>query len=268
MSYGVSSRKRRAPTPLLDEVMLESDLSPHSSPATTRVTSIPVTPIQHRVKRRRANLAAVLSSMSLGQRRPRAESPLPTYEESQETQDEVDEDDLFQVQRLPPSAQDDLQVEVLPESSSRRVDRQFAFSSQSESSDDESDGSSDAFKRPRQRYRRHAINTQQPDQVEQPATPWDKTDEAILNVEDVTSPVRHHKRRIETDAGRSRRRRRIGNDVDMDMDGDDDDTIGQIRSRKIPSSYEPQKDRELAAPNERITRRANDFARYHRNISV
>lgn len=242
MSFYTPNRKRRAPTPPHDSIFDQGVNGPSSSPAGSTTFQTPptsATSAEHRDKRRRANLANVLSSMSLGQRSPRAASPLPSYDESQETQEEVDEDDLFQQTTL---ARDDLEVEVLPESSSRRVERQHLYASQSESEESESEESIDEsiYRRPRRTTRRHAISTQQADEIEQPGSPWEAPDRIDFGVEDVTQAKRR-KERDELDGTRPVKRRRSDIDMDMDVHGDQDDY--EMRSRKAPTSYEPEKDR-------------------------
>lgn len=249
MPFYTPNRKRRAPTPPPGNTFEQDINAPFSSlPGSTNFQTPPTsaTSAEHRDKRRRANLANVLSSMSLGQRSPRAASPLPSYDESQETQDEVDEDDLFQQTT---HARDDLEVEVLPESSSsRRVDRQSLYASQSESSESESEESIDEsiYRRPRRTSRRHAISTQQADEIEQPGTPWETANPIEFGVEDMTQAKRR-KRREELDGSRPMKRRR--SDMDMDMDGHGDEADYEMRSRKAPTSYEPEKDRKSTLPD-------------------
>lgn len=235
-----SARKRRAPSPAPNEAVLSS-----VSPVTGRSTSEAPVSTPHRDKRRRPNLANGLSSLTIGTRPPRSPSPLPTYEESQSTRHEVDEDDLF---HSPLESPDDLHVEELPESSRQARERQFAFSSSSESSADEWQGPDWTYRHPRRRHRRHAINTQQADAVEQPATPWELKEDKCLGVEDVTSPTRRRKRKEEAESSRWRKRSRSDFDMDMDMEQGEGDDIEEMRPRKMPTSYEPEKDRKCPNP--------------------
>ena len=250
--YTTPNRKRRAATPPSGNIITEDISGPASSPAGSTTFQTPpasASSAEHRDKRRRANLANVLSSMSLDQRSRRSPSPLPSYQESQAIQDEVDEDDLFRQTVVEP---DELQVEILPESSSStRADRQSFYASQSESSESESDISisEDIYRRPRRRYRRHAINTQQADAIEQPGTPWEPADPIELGVEDMSSSTRRRKRRHELDGAPSMKRRRSDMDLEMDDNGNEVEVDDyEMRSRKAPTSYEPEKDRKSSFP--------------------
>jgi hypothetical protein len=188
-------------------------------------------PQPQRAKKRRPNLANGLSSLSIQAERVRDPEALPSYEESQATRHEVDEDDLLEPTPLP--IDDDLEIEVLPESS-RRPRRQFAMSSSSETSEDETDLFS-----PRHQ-RRRAQQNQQPDTVEQPSPVREQ--ENGFEVEDVTIPESSRRPDASPSFGR-RKRQRSGMDVDMDTDDTESGGKKHAKWRRHGSSYEPEKDR-------------------------
>lgn len=186
-----------------------------------------------RAKKRRPNLANGLSSLSIQTERPREPEALPSYDESEETRNEVDEDDLLEPN--PQSIDDDLEIELMPESSNR-PGRSYTMSSSSENSDDESDLFS-----PMGQHRRHR-QRQQPDTVEQPSPVREQM--YGFEVEDVTTPeLRGQKRREGSPRTERHKRHRSGADIDMDTDNVELRGRKHPRWRKNAHSFEPEKDR-------------------------
>lgn len=236
------TRKRRATTP-------PSDQMPHGSirlnwmpPGGQLPETSPTTATPHRDKRRRPNLANGLRGLSLTPKPGRGSEALPSYTESQETRNEVDEDDIFQSS---PHTVEDIQVEELPDKT-RRSRRLFADASTSDSSEDESRDSDDQYSFTTRRHRnRQQRSQQQSGIVELPSPVKERPDE--IDIQDVTfTESRGTKRRDESGSHRRPKRRR--EDMDLDMDSDDEDQREHTRWRKNASSYEPEKDRQSPVP--------------------
>lgn len=189
-------------------------------------------PRPSRAKKQRPNLTNGLSSLSIKTDRSRDSEVLPSYDESQDTRDEVDEDDLLEPTSQP--IDDDIEVELLPDS--RRPRRGYSMSS--ESSGEESHAS---FRIGRQ------LHNQLPDAIEQPSPAGERISD--LGVEDVTElGGRGRKRRDVSRSSSQHKRRRSEMDLDMDEDGDEVDEREYGRWRKHPTSYEPEKDRKWMEP--------------------
>jgi hypothetical protein len=235
------TRKRRATTPPSDQVPHGSIRLNWMAPGCQLPETSPTSAIPHRDKRRRPNLANGLRGLSLTPKPDRGSEALPSYTESQETRNEVDEDDMFQSS---PHIIDDIQVEELPDKS-RRARRLFADASTSDSSDDESRDSEDQFSFTTKRHRNRQYQSQQQSGiVELPSPVKERPDD--IDIQDITgSEPRGIKRRDES-GSRSRPKRRR-DDMDLDMDTDDEDQREHTRWRKNASSYEPEKDRKLTS---------------------
>ena len=229
------NRKRRAATPPPTEPPLSTIHLNWMRPADT-LPEGPAEQVSHRDKRRRPNLANGLRGLSLTPRPDRGPEPLPSYSESQETRNEVDEDDIFETT---PRVEDELQVEVLP-NTPHRTRRPFPFApgSSSDSSGEESRESEDPYVFTTRRHRKRTVQSQQSDIIEQPTPIEELPDE--LSIQDVTEP-RGAKRRDEYRSHRKQKRRR--DDMDLDMETDDEGERDNTRWRKKTTSYEPEKDR-------------------------
>ena len=230
------NRKRRAATPPPTDQPPFGTVHLNWMGPSNSIPEVPTEPTPHRDKRRRPNLANGLRGLSLTPKPSRGPEPLPSYSESQETRNEVDEDDLFETT---PRLADDLQVEVLP-NTPRRARRPFPFAatSSSESSGEESRTSEDPYTFTTRRHRNRTLQSQQSDIVEQP-TPLDEIPDD-LSIQDVTEP-RGVKRRDETGSNRRHKRRR--EDMDLDMEMDDESKRDYSKWRRNTTSYEPEKDR-------------------------
>jgi hypothetical protein len=230
------NRKRRAATPPPTDQPPFGTVHLNWMGPSNSIPEAPTEPTPHRDKRRRPNLANGLRGLSLTPKPDRGPEPLPSYTESQETRNEVDEDDLFETT---PRLVDDLQVEVLP-NTPRRTRRPFPFAStsSSESSGEESRTSEDPYTFTTRRHRNRTLQSQQSDTVEQPTPPEEIPDD--LSIQDVTEP-RGIKRPDETGSDRKHKRRREDMDVDMEMD--DERKRDHSKWRRNTTSYEPEKDR-------------------------
>jgi hypothetical protein len=184
-----------------------------------------------RVKKQRPNLTNGLSSLSIKSERTRDSEALPSYVESEETRNEVDEDDLLEPTSQP--IEDDIEVEVLP--NARRLRRGYSMSSSS------GDESHESFRLDRQ------LHDQLPDSVEQPSAIRERISE--FGVEDVTESASRGRKRHGSRSSSQHKRRRSEMDLDIDMDNDGADERDHARWRKHPSSYEPEKDSKSPTPH-------------------
>lgn len=230
------NRKRRAATPPLPDQQPFGSIHLNWMGPSNNIPDTTKEPLNHRNKRRRPNLANGLRGLSLTPKPDRGPEPLPSYSESQETRNEVDEDDMFETT---PRVVDDLSVEILP-NTPRRTRRPYPFTagSSSDSSGEESRTSEDPYTFTTRRHRNRTLQSQQSDVIEQP-TPIEEIPDNLF-IQDVTEP-RGAKRRDDTKSFR-RQKRRI-DDMDLDMDGEDEGPRHHSRWRKGTSSYEPEKDR-------------------------
>ena len=231
------NRKRRAATPPPTDQPPFGTLHLNWMGPSNNIPETPTEPIPHRDKRRRPNLANGLRGLSLTPKPDRGPEPLPSYSESQETRNEVDEDDLFETT---PRVADELQVELLP-NTPRRTRRPYPFpsASSSDSSGEESRTSEDPYTFTTRRHRNRALQSQQSDVVEQPI-PFEEIPDD-LSIQDVTEP-RGTKRRDETQPHRRQKRRREDMDLDMEMD-EEEGKRDHSKWRRNTTSYEPEKDR-------------------------
>jgi hypothetical protein len=230
------NRKRRAATPPPTEQQPFGTIHLNWMGSTSTLPETTAQPTPHREKRRRPNLANGLRGLSLTPKPDRGPEPLPSYSESQDTRNEVDEDDIFETT---PRQVDDFQVEVLPNTPHRtRRPYPFAGASSSDSSGEESRNSEDPYTFTTSRHRNRTLQSQQSDIVEQP-TPIEELPDNLF-VQDVTE-ARGMKMRDGARLHRRQKRRR--DDMDLDMDEESETGRPHVRWRKNTSSYEPEKDR-------------------------
>jgi len=230
------SRKRRAPSPPSSP---QQPIFPHQSGSTS-------SHVDHHGKRRRPNLANGFSGLTINARSvDRASSPLPSYEDSQATHHEVDDDEAISRSRLDLG---DVRVEELP--NFPRFPRRGDSTSSSSTTPADEDYDSDSTYRLPSRSHRYAGVAQQADQVVQPNR--ESSGSTNLDVEDVTdqTPVRGRKRRDDfeddLDAGWKQSRWDMDLDADMDMSDSELPEIPRMeRQRRRTEWHEPEKDRKL-----------------------
>ncbi|ORX39368.1 hypothetical protein BD324DRAFT_649444 [Kockovaella imperatae] len=202
--------------------------------SSTRKRAAETEPLEpHNDKKRRPNLANGFSGLSISPRLNRSVSPIPSYEESEATKHEVDEDDGRNLKPVGFDYEDDkrdVRVEELPERSTSEWTRDSTTSSSTSSR--EADDSDTTFRPIQRTKRRYARVAQQADSVEQPDDAVDPTGQD-LHVVDMDPSQ---------DMGSARRkRRRKHRDGVMDMDSDDEPPPS--RSRRKTKWHEPEKDR-------------------------
>ena len=209
-------------------------------------------------KKRRPNLANGFSGLSLSPRLDRlSPSPIPSYEESEATKHEVDEDDDLARPRSKPESvlgsegiglgHADVHVEELPDRSTNGWTRSSITSSSTSSAEDHE---SDSTFRPLQRQkRRYARVAQQADEVEHPDEAGPSTvNPRDVQVEDVSHNLLGRKRpdhEGERLSRRKRRKREADGDMDMGSSGEEIEEIRPTaRRRRKTRWHEPEKDRE------------------------